>query len=811
MIDETIFPFELSPFQKKAVHGITEGHNILVTAHTGSGKTVPAEFAIHYFSQKGKKIIYTTPIKALSNQKMHEFTNKFPDLSVGLLTGDCKCNPDADVLIMTTEILRNHLFNSNILDKKNQGPLEFTMDIENELGCVVFDEVHYIADPERGGVWEQAILLLPNHIQMVMLSATIHKPEKFASWVQEKKTLPVDICSTNTRVVPLVHYSYCTAPTSAIEKIQNKDIKNSIENSINRFHILKSGSDFQDVTYNKMKNTLEYFEKQHIRIPRKFVLNSLWNDLKKQEKLPALCFVFSRKQVEVCASEVNFSLFEEHDSTPSIIRYECKQMLVSRFKNWREYTCLPEYENIIKLMEKGVAIHHAGIIPVFREMIELMYDKKYIKLLFATETFAVGLNMPTKCVIFTSLYKYNGNTMRELFSNEYTQMAGRAGRRGIDTIGHVIHCNNLFEPPSCISYRGMLMGEPPILKSKFKINYNLVLSILNSEDFRENQSLHKLIGFVEQSMMQEDILSGITLSQDAVIELEKKRDTQNTLVTNLRTPKNILDDYYLCKYPGEYVNQKKRKEYLRKARRIEEEYKTLKNDYDELLKLHNIDNEIKKEKETGNYAKNFVETNIQHIINILIVGGFINDEWLLQPKGIIATYMHEVHCLAFGELYDKTDGFKDISSCEIAGIFSCFAEIRVSEEIVCYNFKYNNKKVQDIVNSIKNYHDKYYDLEIASEINTGSSYNYQYDIVILVMNWFNANDESECLSIIQNAKNDKDIFLGDFIKALLKINNIVKEMEKVALLLNNIELVEKLKNIEENTLKFVVSNQSLYI
>ena len=173
MIDETIFPFELSPFQKKAVHGITEGHNILVTAHTGSGKTVPAEFAIHYFSQKEKKIIYTTPIKALSNQKMHEFTNKFPDLSVGLLTGDCKCNPDADVLIMTTEILRNHLFNSNILDKKNQGPLEFTMDIENELGCVVFDEVHYIADPERGGVWEQAILLLPNHIPVSYTHQTL--------------------------------------------------------------------------------------------------------------------------------------------------------------------------------------------------------------------------------------------------------------------------------------------------------------------------------------------------------------------------------------------------------------------------------------------------------------------------------------------------------------------------------------------------------------------------------------------------------------------------------------------------------------
>ena len=195
----------------------------------------------------------------------------------------------------------------------------------------------------------------------------------------------------------------------------------------------------------------------------------------------------------------------------------------------------------------------------------------------------------------------------------------------------------------------------------------------------------------------------------------------------------------------------------------------------------------------------------------MLKGKFINDDWLLEPKGIVATYMHEVHCLAFSELYDNTNGFKEFNSSEIAGIFSCFAEIRVSDEIVCYNFNYNNENMKNTINSIKHCHDKYYDLEIASQINTGASYSYQYDIVILVIDWFNATNENECLSIIQKAKKDKEIFLGDFIKALLKINNIVKEMEKIGGLLNNIELVEKLKIIEENTLKYVVSNQSLYI
>ena len=179
----------LSEFQKWAIKSIVDGDNVLITAHTGSGKTLPAEFAIQYLVSQGKKVIYTTPIKALSNQKLFDFRRKFPDISFGILTGDSKDNPEADVLIMTTEILRNTLFNKKMNENDNpvKTPLLFEMDFNNELGAVVFDEVHYINDSERGSVWEQSILLLPPQVQLVLLSATIDKPELFASWIETEK------------------------------------------------------------------------------------------------------------------------------------------------------------------------------------------------------------------------------------------------------------------------------------------------------------------------------------------------------------------------------------------------------------------------------------------------------------------------------------------------------------------------------------------------------------------------------------------------------------------------------------------------
>ena len=236
--------FIYSDFQKIAMKSIDEGNHTLITAHTGSGKTMPAEYAIDFFIKKGKKVIYTSPIKALSNQKYNDFTKKFPEIQFGLLTGDNKHNPSANVLIMTTEILQNNLFK---LQNKNENKnneisyLDFDMDIENDLGCVIFDEIHYIDDPERGSVWEHCIMMLPNNIQFVMLSATIGEKEKFAGWIERIKQKKVVLCGTDERVVPLIFYSFFTSHNKAIEKLSVPH-KLFIEGKINKLEIIKDNS-----------------------------------------------------------------------------------------------------------------------------------------------------------------------------------------------------------------------------------------------------------------------------------------------------------------------------------------------------------------------------------------------------------------------------------------------------------------------------------------------------------------------------------------------------------------------------------------
>ena len=446
------YSFPLSSFQKYALEAIVEGHHILVTAHTGSGKTLPAEFAIEHFVAKGKKVIYTSPIKALSNQKYYEFREKFPSISFGILTGDIKSNPEADVLIMTTEILQNTLYKkkhkaTQMLaadgSQTNFASLAmFDMDIDTELGAVVFDEVHYINDQDRGKVWEETIMMLPLHIQMVMLSATLDAPEKFALWcetrglrnkVEESESKTVYLTTTYERVVPLTHYSFITTTQGVFKAIKDKELEKQIREITNKPFVIQTAKGvFDEVHYHKMNKMLKLFESKNVFTKRSHVINQVCKYMVENEMLPAICFVLSRKQLEICAKEVTVPLLEFDSKVGYIARRECEQ-IIRRLPNYEEYLQLPEYNELVALLEKGIAIHHAGIMPVLREMVELLFAKGFVKLLFATETFAVGINMPTKTVVFTDINKFDGNGMRILHSHEFTQMAGRAGRRGIDT------------------------------------------------------------------------------------------------------------------------------------------------------------------------------------------------------------------------------------------------------------------------------------------------------------------------------------------------------------------------------------------
>ena len=304
------FTFPLHIFQKWAIEGIVEGQHVLVMAPTGTGKTLPGEFCIQHFVSQGKKVIYNTPLKALSNEKFHSFTKKYPDISVGIITGDISCNPSASVLIMTTEILLNKLYQIKSGTKSGNNSTSFEMDIENDLGCVVFDEIHFIGDENRGHVWEQTIMMLPKHIQMVGLSATLDNPEKFAQWIENKNTSNTEDKTDNKivyltkkliRVIPLIHYSFITA-TGVGKVFKDKSTQEEIKRNIDKPFIIQDANNvFNDQNYLTTSKMLKLFDANNICVKRQHVLNKVSEYLVEKEMLPALCYVFSRKQLEKCA------------------------------------------------------------------------------------------------------------------------------------------------------------------------------------------------------------------------------------------------------------------------------------------------------------------------------------------------------------------------------------------------------------------------------------------------------------------------------------------------------------------------------
>ena len=395
------FHYELDAFQKEGIYRIYKNENILITAHTGSGKTVLAIYAIAHCLKHNKKVLYTSPTKSLSNQKYAEFTEKFD--SVGIMTGDIKMNPDAQCIIMTTEILRNILYRYNNDIENNH--ITSLINIE-DVGAVIFDEVHYINDPDRGKVWEETIILLPKDMTLVMLSASIDKPEVFASWIGDIKQKPISLIPTSHRVVPLRHYFW----NSYIFDNNGKD-----ELKWELVEILDDKGHFKN--YDIMKKNYKMYDVNKL-------MDKLVDFLLDQNYIPALFFKFSRKKCETICKTLRNNLLTHEEI------YEVENTFNYYMKDYKKtYEILPQYQDVYTQLLKGVVYHHSGLIPILKEIIEILYSKGLVKILFATETFAIGVNMPTKTVIFTDLNKYDNKGLRQLRTDEYLQMSGRAGRR----------------------------------------------------------------------------------------------------------------------------------------------------------------------------------------------------------------------------------------------------------------------------------------------------------------------------------------------------------------------------------------------
>lgn len=691
--------------------------------------------------------------------------------------------------------------------------ISFDMDIQNELACVVFDEIHMINDESRGHAWEQSIMMLPPHVQMVGLSATLDNPEKFAYWLETRGDLEkvgnkeVFLTRKQERSVPLIHYGFITVTNSIFKHVKDKELQAEVRKLIDKpFVVQDAKGQFNDANYKNITKMLDLFEKQEIRVKRQHVLNKVTEYLVEKEMLPALCYVFSRKQLEKCAAELTTNLLEFDSKVPYIIDRECEQ-IIRKLPNFEEYLHLPEYTNTVKLLRKGVGIHHAGLIPIFREMTEMLFAKGYIKILFCTETMSVGINLPVKTTIFTDVNKFNGEIIRMLYSHEYTQAAGRAGRLGLDTVGHVIHLNNLFRNVETVNYKKMMDGKPQTLTSKFKISFQLLLNLLSIGDQNMEQ-------FAKKSMVTADLDKQMKEYYDHLQKINLEIDNIQLSMGILRTPNDVIKEFMELKTKMPNLVNKKRKEAERQIQKIQDNYKSIEQDRKIIEKL------LFKQKESGDLQMKLDKTNrylnsgIVNVLSILEKHGFVLtcDETLtLTLKGQIASQLKESHSLVFANIIE--DGsFEKLTTAQLVSLFSCFTNINVKDDKKEINLnKVEDEQLKQIVEKTTQMYREFQDQEVMYNVNTGIDYSYHFDLLDYINEWCLCEDVNECKFILQRMDQEKEIFLGEFVKAILKINNISCEMEKIAEMTGNISLLSKLKDISKMTMKFVVTNQSLYV
>ncbi|MDJ0343770.1 DEAD/DEAH box helicase [Streptomyces sp. H10-C2] len=499
-----LYDFDLDPFQIAACQALEAGSGVLVAAPTGSGKTIVGEFAVHLALTEGRKCFYTTPIKALSNQKFSDLVKRYGADKVGLLTGDNSVNGDAPVVVMTTEVLRNMLYaGSSALDG---------------LGYVVMDEVHYLSDRFRGAVWEEVIIHLPQSVTLVSLSATVSNAEEFGDWLDTVRG-STEVIVSEHRPVPL--WQHVLAGKRMYDLFEEKEgADETARLEVNPDLVRLARMENQRTVHPRDRNKRGY-EADRERERRSS--GRVWTPsradvierLDAEGLLPAITFIFSRAG---CESAVQQCLYaglrlnsdENRERVRAIVQERTKaipdeDLHVLRYFEWLEG------------LERGVAAHHAGMLPTFKEVVEELFLKGLVKAVFATETLALGINMPARSVVLEKLVKWNGETHADITPGEYTQLTGRAGRRGIDVEGHaVVLWQRAFDPGAVAGLAGTRTYP---LRSSFKPSYNMAVNLVGQfgrhrsrelleTSFAQFQADRSVVGISKQVQRNEEGLDG---------------------------------------------------------------------------------------------------------------------------------------------------------------------------------------------------------------------------------------------------------------------------------------------------------------
>ncbi|XP_013586713.1 PREDICTED: protein HUA ENHANCER 2 [Brassica oleracea var. oleracea] len=451
------YPFQLDPFQSISVACLERKESILVSAHTSAGKTAVAEYAIAMAFRDKQRVIYTSPLKALSNQKYRELQHEFHD--VGLMTGDVTISPNASCLVMTTEILRAMLYRGS--------------EVLKEVAWVIFDEIHYMKDRERGVVWEESIIFLPPAIKMVFLSATMSNATEFAEWICYLHKQPCHVVYTDFRPTPLQHYAFPMGGSGL-------------------YLVVDENEQFREANFIKMHDTFPKPKSEGKKSANgksggrggakgggggggggDSDVYKIVKMIMERKFQPVIIFSFSRRECEnhaLSMSKLDFNTEEEKSTVEEVFN---NAMLCLN----EEDRSLSAIEMMLPLLQRGIAVHHSGLLPVLKELVELLFQEGLVKALFATETFAMGLNMPAKTVVFTAVKKWDGDSHRFIGSGEYIQMSGRAGRRGKDERGICIIM--IDEQMEMDVLKDMMLGKPAPLLSTFRLSYYTILNLLS--------------------------------------------------------------------------------------------------------------------------------------------------------------------------------------------------------------------------------------------------------------------------------------------------------------------------------------------
>jgi len=794
------FTFILDPFQQHAIKAIANDENVLITAHTGCGKTLIAEYQIYHSLKKGKRIIYTTPIKSLSNQKFYDLKHQFSNATTGIMTGDIKFCPDAQIVIMTTEILRNLLYKKGTTTE-NLG-LTASLSLDN-VDAVIFDECHYINDRDRGKVWEESIILLHPTINMVLLSATLNNPDFFANWIGTLKQKPIHLIETHHRVVPLAQY-LLTNDYSLITLMDSKEIY--YEKAYLDWYHTKQGLEKEKMAYDRKVSDTK-------RVNGEFVhgsvdgkvhishfthqMNEAIKMLEKKELLPALFFVLSRKKCESYADKVETTLLSSSEtaSVKHIINFHLHRYMEKLEK-------VPQYHQIYHLLVRGIAFHHSGLLPILKEIIEILFSKGFIKLLFCTETFAVGINVPTRTVLFAGFKKFDDQTggMRMLRNDEYTQVIGRSGRRGKDKQGVAIYLPDR-EPVTPHEMHTMMKGARPPISSRMDFHYDFILKTMQSskgEPLKWLQIMEKSYWFQQQ---------------------QKEIQTYKKDISRLQTEINTLqlEEPFYSECAKRYDLEKQIKVTNNAARKeVQRQLDTVKNkqngpkwikawtDFNKLLLLHKQYEDLKS---TLTLLENHTST-IQPALEFLKEMGYIkhtNKHTLtsddLTLKGILATEVNEGHQLLMTELYTQ-ETLHELPGNELIAILSCFQEKSESDPFlsdlqISPHMKTILKGIDELAHNYKELEDNIgYPLDNYWDIST--------QMVEPMLRWM----EGEHASVLCAEYN---LFEGNLIRSITKCANMLDEWLAMATYCQHTDQIDKIVEIRQKVLRDITTQDSLYL